>query len=184
MSQKKILVDSCVYLRLARHVHPFLRQEFGSENYCLYAIPEFEDEYAQQPRLQDLHPWVRDAQYVNNRRGELFLSRKDARRRGTLLLQMDETAFEKDIAVSRVDIKALATALLADIALATDDTGLQELALLYGVDTFGSLKLLHMMFEAGRITREEIVDVLTYLESLPDIPARFWHDRKRLFPGL
>lgn len=184
MTQKKILVDSCVYLRLARHVHPFLRQEFGVEQYCLYVIPEFEDEYAQQPRLQDLHPWVRDAQYVNNRSGELFLSRKQARQRGRMLLQMDETAFEKDIAVSRVDINALATALLADIALATDDTGLQELALIYGVITIGSLELLHLIFESGRITSDDVRSVLAYLESLPDLPAHFRHDRKRLFGHL
>lgn len=45
MVQKKILLDSNVYFRLANNIRPLLFIQFGDENYCLYpeSVKEFPD---------------------------------------------------------------------------------------------------------------------------------------------
>ena len=44
MSQSKVLVDTNSYLRLARSIHPLLFQTFGNEEYCLYVLPDLDDD--------------------------------------------------------------------------------------------------------------------------------------------
>ena len=45
MAQTKLLLDSNVYFRLAKEIHPLLFQEFGDECYCLYVLEELQAEY-------------------------------------------------------------------------------------------------------------------------------------------
>ncbi len=184
MAQRKILLDTCVYLRLARHVHPLLQQEFGEETYCCYVIPEFDSEYSRQPRLHLLHPWVTDAEYSANRSGVVSLSNKEKKLRNSALLSLDASAREQDEALSRVDIAAMATALVIEIPLATDDTGICDLARIHGIEAMGSLELLRLVLDAGRVTKEQVIEILHYLVTLPDLPASFHYDRSRLFPAL
>lgn len=184
MAQRKILLDTCVYLRLAQHVHPLLQQEFGQEAYCCYVIPEFDEEYARQPRLHQTHPWVNHEMYQGNRRGNVTLSRQERRLRKNLILSLDTSAREQDIDLSRVDIAAMSTALVVNIPLATDDTGIRDLAMVHGLETLGSLELLRLMMDAGRVATDQVIEILHYLESLPDLPSSFHYDRSRLFPEL
>jgi len=52
MAQRKILLDTCSYLRLAESLHPLLDNPFGDDNCCLYVIKEFQAEYDHQPELK------------------------------------------------------------------------------------------------------------------------------------
>lgn len=46
MPQSKILVDTNAYLRLAKTVRPLLFVPFGDNEYCLYILPELNEELA------------------------------------------------------------------------------------------------------------------------------------------
>ena len=46
MAQRKLLLDSNAYLRLARSIHPLLFVEFGEDRSCLYLTEDFETEFA------------------------------------------------------------------------------------------------------------------------------------------
>src|SRR5690606_4044435 len=44
VAQRKILVDTNSYLRLAQSIHPLLFSEFGPNACCLYVLKELDDE--------------------------------------------------------------------------------------------------------------------------------------------
>jgi hypothetical protein len=66
--QSKNFVDSNVYFRVAREIHPLLARQFGKNNYCLYIIEDFEDEYFRSCRLKSTFYWVTEEKYVLNRK--------------------------------------------------------------------------------------------------------------------
>ena len=77
MPQYKVLVDSNVYFRLAREIHPLLQVEFGTEKWCLYVIDGFEGEYLRSSRLKSEFSWVSEQKYKANRTRPVSLSRRD-----------------------------------------------------------------------------------------------------------
>jgi len=66
MVQSKILVDTNSYLRLAQSVKPLLFVPFGDNEFCLYVIPELNNELNQN-HLKNKFPWVDDSEYKNAR---------------------------------------------------------------------------------------------------------------------
>jgi hypothetical protein len=83
MAQSKILLDSNSYFRLAKSVHPLLFQTFGDSDYCLYVLPELDDEFSRQPRLKAKFPWVENEEFRRNRDKRLPLSKQQKRDRQT-----------------------------------------------------------------------------------------------------
>ena len=67
MPQSKILVDTNTYLRLARDIRPLLFRPFGKNEYCLYIIPELNQELSTR-KLQTKFHWASDLEYVENRK--------------------------------------------------------------------------------------------------------------------
>ncbi|MCM2771236.1 DNA-binding protein, partial [Escherichia coli] len=67
MPQSKILVDTNAYLRLAKTVRPLLFVPFGDNEYCLYILPELNEELAGR-KLQSKFPWVDDEEFAENRK--------------------------------------------------------------------------------------------------------------------
>jgi len=79
MAQRKILLDSNSYFRLAQTFHPLLQVEFGEECHCLYVIRELQQEFDRSARLQNKFHWVTDPRYVKNRHRAVTIPRKAAR---------------------------------------------------------------------------------------------------------
>ena len=79
MPQHKLLIDSNVYFRLARDIHPLLFQTFGKDQHCLYVLKELQDEFDNNHRLQRKFPWVDDDSYRRNRRKTLQVGNTERR---------------------------------------------------------------------------------------------------------
>ena len=79
MPQRKLLLDTNAYLRLARSIHPLLFIESGEDQTCLYLIEEFEREFARSRRLRGKFPWVDAPEYQENRSVRLQIGRKERR---------------------------------------------------------------------------------------------------------
>jgi len=75
MPQSKILVDTNSYLRLAQTIRPLLFMPFGDNEYCLYILPELNDELANR-RLNSKFPWVDEEEYIENRKSFPTVGRK------------------------------------------------------------------------------------------------------------
>lgn len=78
MPQSKILVDTNSYLRLAQTIRPLLFVPFGDNEYCLYILPELNDELANR-RLNSKFPWVDEEEYLENRKSFPTVGRKQKR---------------------------------------------------------------------------------------------------------
>ena len=75
MPQSKILVDTNAYLRLAQTIDPLLFTPFGDLEYCLYILPELNDELSNH-RLRTKFSWVDEERYIGNRKYFPVIGRK------------------------------------------------------------------------------------------------------------
>lgn len=111
MAQAKILLDSNSYFRLAKSIRPLLFHEFGRKSYCLYVLPELQDEYDRQPRLKIKFPWVDDPEFSSNRSKRLTLSRKQSKEILTVFDFIWDHVMSTLPGPSRVDARALSCGL-------------------------------------------------------------------------
>ncbi len=184
MAQRKILLDTCSYLRLAETLHPLLGVEFGQDRSCLYVIKEFQGEYDGQPRLQRKYPSLADDEYRENRKKKIVLSKKELSQITHVVETFDDFAFDNELSPSPVDLKALATAYLNKIELVTDDTDLAAVAAEFGVPVMRTMQLLKFMLDTGHIALEKVRSCIEYMQYLPDKPAYFAQDQLQYFPEL
>lgn len=181
MAQSKVLLDSNAYFRLARSIHPLLFMEFGHQRYCLYVINELDEEFERNPRLRSKFYWVRENKYVENRKFELTISRKEKNLIKQAYDFIKNHAIGEDYGTSSIDIRAVATAYVLSIPLVTDDSDMLLLAQDYNVETWKTLDLLKIMFDLGHIDFEKIREIASYLKYEEDLPKDFKRDYFRLF---
>jgi len=184
MPQRKILVDSCSYIRLAETINPLLGVEFGDDCICLYVIKDFQKEYDNKPELKTKYPSLNDLTYQENRKNQILLSNKKKKQIPSLIESFDDFAIDNNLMPSYVDLHALATAYLAEVELVTDDSDLIEVAEEFEVPVKRTLELLKLMLDSNHIDFEQVEAVIEYLEFLPDKPKHFARDKKNLFPEL
>ena len=181
MPQRKLLLDTNAYLRLARSVHPLLFSEFGDDRTCLYLIDEFEREIARSRRLRSKFPWVDEPEYRDNRQIRLQIGRKQKRAIRTAIDFIGDQADADALGVSAVDISALGHAYVLDIGVVTDDTDMRALGSTFGIETIGTLSLLRLMLAAGRIDLAKVRQIAAYWRHERDLPAKFTRDYRKLF---
>ena len=75
MPQSKILVDTNAYIRLAKTIRPLLFASFGDNEYCLYTLPELNEELESR-KLQSKFHWIEDEEFVENRKHFPSIGRK------------------------------------------------------------------------------------------------------------
>jgi len=181
MPQRKILVDSNAYFRLAQTFHPLLHVEFGAQRNCLYVIRELRDEFARSPRLQTKFHWFEQTEYVENRRRAITIPRKDGRRVETTVSVIRGHAADQGLGVSRVDLRALATASVLAVPIVTDDADMLTLADDFGIERMKSLETMRLMLDCGHTTLEKVRAAAGYWRWANDLPKDYARDFRRLF---
>ncbi len=181
MPQKKILLDTCSYLRLAYNIKPLLGIEFGKAKYCLYVVPEFNEEYKANNRLKTKFHWASQPEYELNRKGKLFLSKGQKELKETTVKFIAKFASENALGVSLTDIKALSTAYVLGIQLVTDDKDMRKVAREYGIRVLKSLSLLSLMLKSGFIEMQDVKGTVEYWRYNKDLPGGFKEDFKKYF---
>lgn len=179
--QFRILIDSNAYFRLAQSIHPLLSQEFGSKRYCLYIIDGFEQEYFRNPRLRSSFSWVQQQEYVDNRAQKINRSKKEKSEASFNLDYLKDTAIEKDLTTSPVDIEALALAMVLKIPVVTDDSDMLVLAQEYEIATMKTLELLKLMLDEKHIDNARIDSITAYWDYSKDFPKDFFKDFRAIF---
>ena len=181
MPQRKLLLDTNAYLRLARSIHPLLFIEFGEDQTCLYLIEEFEREFARSRRLRGKFPWVDEPEYRDNRQTRLQIARKQRRTIRTAIDFIGDQADTDALGVSAVDVSVLGHAYVLEIGVVTDDTDMLALASTFGIECMTSLSLLKLMLDAGHIEYAKVRQISAYWRHERDLPAKFTRDYRRLF---
>lgn len=181
MAQRKILLDSNSYLRLAQTIHPLLQVEFGEDSHCLYVIRELQQEFDRSPRLQTKFHWVNDAQFAENRSRSLTIPRKAAKTITLTISFIEGEARQRGLGASPVDARALATASVLEVPLVTDDGDMLSLAQIFDIEAMKTLELLRLMVDCGHATMEQVIAVAGYWRYGRDLPKDYDADFRRLF---
>ena len=181
MAQRKILLDSNAYLRLAQTFHPLLQVEFGKEHHCLYVVRELQQEFDRSARLQTKFHWVNEPEYAANRSRAITIPRKAARQIAVAVSVIEGEARDRELGVSPVDARALATASVLGVHLVTDDGDMLALAQAFGIDAMKTLELLRLMVDCGHATMEQVISAAGYWRYARDLPKDYEQDFRRLF---
>lgn len=184
MAQRKILLDTNSYLRLAQELHPLLFQEFGPDACCLYVLKELDDELSANHRLQTKFEWADRPEYRENRAHRLTISKKDkqaienARSFIWGYVQTDHPG------PSRIDALHLAYAFALGIPLVSDDRDLLEVANEFDIQTMKTLDLLRLMVDCEHIKIEKVRAIVEFWRYWKDTPFGLNEDVERLFGAM
>lgn len=181
MAQTKIIVDSNSYFRLAQNIHPFLCKPFGKEQFTLYMHADLTEEIHASSRIRNRFDWVQKEEYRDNRSRSVSLSNTQKKEiEGTyeyLWEHVKEEFIEKrGKGPSPVDVKIVATALVLDVFLVTDDQDMIELASTYEAKQMTSIGLMKLMLDCGHINDEKINQVIEQWLYDKDTPYASWRE--------
>ena len=181
MAQSKILVDTNSYIRLAQTIRPLLFNIFGDNEYCLYILPELNQELSNH-RLSNKFPWVEEDEYLDNRQVFPKISRKQKRAIQLTLVHVWEYVQTDLPGPSKIDALYIAYAIELELPLVTDDRDMSELANEFEVTVMPTLELLKIMLECGHTDMKTIKGLRDYWLHIKDRPANLEEDFERLFP--
>jgi len=176
-----ILVDSCSYFRLAKSIHPLLKNPFCEEKHVLGVIKELNDEYNKNPSLKHKFFWVNEPGFVENRKQCFRLNQAQKSDIKNTFYFLRETARDEKYGVSRVDLTALCYALVLFIPIVTDDTDMLMLAKEYDIKTFTSLEIMKLLLDCEAISMKEVRAISAFWIYLKDTPKSFKASYKKLF---
>lgn len=180
MPQSKILVDTNAYLRLAKTIRPLLFVPFGDNEYCLYILPELNEELAGR-RLQSKFPWVDEEEFAENRKHFPVIAKKQKLSiQQTFEYIWDHVQTELP-GPSRVDAWYIAYALELGVPVVTDDQDMTELAKVFDARVMSTMALLKIMLDCGHTDMRTIDGLIDYWRYFSDIPANIRADYSHLF---
>lgn len=187
MAQKRIIVDSNSYFRLAQNIHPLLCQPFGKEEITLYIHADLNDEFRRSPRLKNKFHWVVEKAYAENRSRSISLTleqKAEIEATYDFMWEHVQDAFLRPYGKgpSPIDTRIVATAHVLGIAVLTDDRDMIELAKEFDVKPISSLGVMKLMQEAGHIDEDKVTMVVEQWMYENDTPHREWKKEfKKLF---
>lgn len=181
MAQTKIIVDSNSYFRLAQNIHPFLCKPFGEELYTLYMHADLTEEIQASSRIRNRFDWVQKEEYRYNRCRSVSLSKSQKKEIDQTYEYLwdyvkEEFLDKRDKGPSPVDVKILATALVLNVFLVTDDQDMIELAKTYEAKQMTSIGLMKLMRDCGHIDDEKINQVIEQWLYDNDTPYARWRE--------
>lgn len=183
MPQSKILVDTNTYLRLAQTIRPLLFVPFGDNGYCLYILPELNEELSNR-KLQSKFPWIEEDELIENRKYFPNISRKQRKSINQTFEYVWDHVQTELPGPSRVDAWYITYALELGVPVVTDDQDMSELARAFDADVMSTLELLKIMLDSGHTDIKTIDALCNYWKHISDLPAKFNHDYQRLFREL
>ena len=182
MPQSKILVDTNTYLRLAKTIRPLLSVTFGDNEYCLYILPELNQELEGR-NLQSKFHWIEEAEFTENRKYFPKTSNKQLKsiqRSFEYIWDYVQTDLQGP---SRVDVLYIAYGLELGVPVVTDDGDMTDLATVFNVEVMSTLELLRTMLDCDHTDMKVIEGLCEYWRYIADLPVNFKADYKRLFPN-
>jgi len=184
MAQTKILIDTNSYFRLAQNLHPLLKTAFGKADYTLYAHKDLNWELKNVARLKSKLQWVSEAQYVENRNRSPSIKKEQYAEIDDAYDYMwehakDEFHKERGKGPGDTDTLILATALVLDIYVVTDDQDMLEMANTFEVKHMSSIELMKLMADEDHIDMDMVKQVVQQWQFDGETPNRNWEKQYR-----
>jgi hypothetical protein len=181
-----VLLDTNVYLRLAKRVRPLLGSPFSVNNYTVTILADVENEVLNRnSTLLYYNPWFTQQALSSERLAHTI--RLTASEKVNLdnaisvfqgLVKGDQRYLEKGRSPpSRTDCKVLAFSQIRTSIIVTDDLGMHLLASETGVTVWHGYQLIEQMLIAGVIDADLVRSVYDALENNGDM-TKTWADAK------
>lgn len=181
-----VLLDTNVYLRLAKRVRPLLGSPFGANNYTVTILTDVEAEVlARKSTLLYFNPWFTNQELSNERLAHTI--RLSAKEKTDLnitisilqgLIKGDQRYLVQGRSPpSRVDCKVLAFSQIRPSVIVTDDLGMHLLASEAGIAVWHGYQLLEQMLFSNVIDVELVKSIYEALETNDDM-TKTWKDAK------
>lgn len=180
MPQSKILVDTNSYLRLAKTIRPLLFKSFGDDEYCLYTLPELNQELGSH-KLQSKFHWINEEEFADNRKHFPAIGKKQLKSIKQTFEYLWDHVQTEFLFTSKVDVLYIAYALELNVPVVTDDQDMTKLAEDFDAKVMPTLELLKIMLDCGHTNMKTIDGLCAYWRHIADMPANFKTDYKRFF---
>lgn len=183
MPEKKILLDTNAYLRLAVHFHPLLRSLIPGENGGeLWILAELYQELQRNPSLRNQFQWTFEPEFVENRKSCRWRLSEPVRREIQSTFDFSFRYSQTiENSASPFDIQCLAYGLVLGIRVVTDDQEMLRLARDLEIGALSTLELAKIMVESGYCDMEKIRSLVRYWIAEDDLPGQYRSTFKRLF---
>lgn len=173
-----VLLDTNIYLRLAKRIRPMLGVKFGYKEYVVTILKDVEDEVHRNSALRFKYPWF-DADDIAAERmaTQVRLSKEE---KATLeitqsvlygTVQSDILRYTSDrrSPPSPTDCRVLAFGQIRPAIVVTDDLGMHALANDFGIPIWHGPDLLSKMLSAKKVSNDLVREIYAALEDNRDL---------------
>ncbi len=185
-----VLLDTCVYLRLAKRIRPFLGIQFGHKNYVLTILPIVEKEVLKSHKLKFQNPWFEDGVFESERDSHAIRMSKFERQSmgntksifdGHIQQNLNDFMVQGRSPPGHADCELLAFAYIRQGIVVTDDLGIHLLASAFKLPIWHGYELLSKLLAAKVVDGELIREVYQAVEDNRDITDTWWHAKHTTF---
>ena len=176
-----VLLDTNIYLRLAKRIRPLLGTQFGDKNYDITILKDVEDEVHRNSTLSYYYPWFDADDLAAERMAkQVRLSREDKIKLGNAQSVLhksvqgdDRYLIENRSPPSKTDCRVLAFSQIREAVIVTDDLGMHLLAEEFELPVWHAYELLEKMLLAKVIDAVLIRSIYDALENNDDM-TKLW----------
>lgn len=185
-----VLLDTNIYLRLAKRIKPLLGREFGQKQYVPTILKVVEDEVRRSGRLKFQYPWFDRNDLAEERLAKSVRLSKGERAaveaaKSFLIQHVQENA---EVFTTRLrsppsptDCFILAFGQIRPAIVVTDDLGMHKLAVDFEIPVWHGYELLKKMLTARTIDANLIRDLYLALETNGDLPDEWKRNKHTTF---
>lgn len=173
-----VLLDTNIYLRLAKRIRPMLGVKFGHKEYVVTILKDVEDEVHRNSTLRFKYPWFGAEDLAAERMAtQVRLSKEE---KSTLdiaqsvlygMVQSDILRYTSDrrSPPSPTDCRVLAFGQIRPAIVVTDDLGMHALAKDFGISIWHGPDLLSKMLSAKKVSNDLAREIYAALEDNRDL---------------
>jgi len=180
-----VLLDTNVYLRLAKRVRPLLGTPFGSERFELTILKDVENEVHRNSTLSFYYPWFDGDDFVKERLAKQIRLSEQEKSKLEIVKSVLHGSVKGDSRYltngrsppSQVDCRVLAFSQIRTSIIVTDDEGMHLLAHDYQISVWYGYQLLEKMWKAQMIDEALIRSIYEALENNDDM-TKAWEEAK------
>lgn len=181
----QVLLDTNIYLRLAKRIRPAVGLEFGQVPYVLVILKAVEDEVHRNARLRFSNPWFDEPEFANERLAKQ--TRLTAAEKQELKLVQDVLLGTVQLDIGKyttgrsppgaTDCWLLAYGQVKNAVVVTDDLGMHTLASDFGLKVWHGFELLAKLRTAKVVDNDLIREIYDALERNGDLTPT-WRNAK------
>lgn len=186
-TKKKYLLDSNSYFRLGDSLCPLCEMILTEKKqaYGICMLGGTFREFLYQPRLQSKFEWVtKDRHAVDRKKLKLRLQKHEETSINNTKKFLVDGCSELGLGCSPFDMECLATAIVKEFTLVSDDLDLIALAKEYQYPVLSTIQLLGLLYKNSQVTQQEIIGILEMWVWLEDSPSDWKNDYRRVFGEL